>query len=87
MQNENCSPIMKLLRHNDFLNKLQKKAHEYNYYVKIITEENTTSTCTNCGVISNKYLPRVKICEDCGYKIDRDINDAQNILLKSLNLA
>lgn len=82
----NSSDILKLLRHDDFLQHLIVKARIYHCHVKIVTEEHTTKTCTNCGKESNTYNFRLKICKDCGYQIDRDINGARNILIKNLNI-
>ena len=50
-----------------------------------VTEEYTSKTCTKCGWISEKYdKKRVKECENCKQKIDRDINGARNILIKNI---
>ena len=49
-----------------------------------VTEEYTSKTCTKCGKISDKCRNRLKECENCGYKINRDINGARNILIKNI---
>ena len=49
-----------------------------------MTEECTSITCSKCGKISTKYEKRVKNCENCKLKIDRDINGSRNILIKNI---
>ena len=36
--------------------------------------------------MSNIYERRMKECENCKYKIDRDLNGSRNILLKNLDV-
>lgn len=57
---------------------------------------NLTSTCDKtqnsasnrsevikCGSLSKNFNGREKLCDKCGYKINRDVNGARNILLKN----
>jgi transposase len=48
-----------------------------------VTEEYTSQCCSNCGILSNNYNYRLKICPNCDLKIDRDINGSRNILIKN----
>ena len=50
----------------------------------IVTEEYTSKTCTGCGTIKNIGGNKIYKCSKCGLDIDRDINGARNILLKTL---
>lgn len=84
--NKNVKYTLGCLSHFSFRQHLQNKSLEYGCELKIITEEYTSLTCTNCGVISNKYNKRLKICDNCNLCIDRDYNGARNILIKNLNV-
>ena len=51
------------------------------------TDESLTSkACSNCGNMNDK-LGKSKTfnCPTCYYEIDRDINGARNILIKTLD--
>ena len=76
--------VLNMLSHYKFRQHLINKSNEYGCNVKIVTEEDTTQTCTKCGHKSSKYVNRVKNCEKCGYKINRDINGARNIFIKNV---
>ncbi|MCL6495770.1 MAG: transposase [Ignavibacterium sp.] len=41
----------------------------------------SSKTCSNCGSIKDKLslTERVFICEECGYRIDRDFNASINL--------
>jgi len=51
----------------------------------IVDESYTSKTCTKCGE-QNKNLGSSKHfkCSKCGLEIDRDINGARNIYLKTI---
>ncbi len=66
--------------HYNFRQHLFLKGKEYGCEV---TEEYTSKCCTSCGIISETYKKRKKICTNCSYNIDRDINGSRNILLKN----
>ena len=72
--------------HYKFRNRLVQKSREYKTKVIIVNEEYTSKTCGLCGVL-NKKLGDSKIftCPSCKYTIDRDINGARNILIKTLS--
>ena len=53
--------------------------------VSIIEEDFTTKTCTKCGNSKNEVgSKKIFKCSSCGFKCDRDVNAARNILLKNL---
>lgn len=52
--------------------------------LQVVTEEYTSKTCGKCGHMSDKYKNRVKECEKCNNKINRDLNGSRNILLKNI---
>lgn len=67
-----------------FKEKLKYKCNEYKRNLIIINEAYTSKTCTKCGNIkrdlgSNKTYK----CTNCNLIIDRDINAARNIFIKS----
>jgi putative transposase len=75
--------LLNSLSHYKFRQHLLNKAEEYGCSVKIVTEEFTSKCCSNCGILSDKYNYRLKICENCNLKIDRDLNGSRNILIKN----
>lgn len=84
--NRNVKYMLGCLSHYSFKQHLQNKSLEYGCQLKIVTEEFTSKTCTNCGYISDKYNNRIKTCTNCNYSIDRDYNGARNILIKNLHM-
>jgi putative transposase len=71
-------------KHFKYKTKLISKCETYNdVEVFICTEEYTSKTCTNCGVLNNPGSLEIYKCESCNIIIDRDINGARNILLKN----
>ena len=76
--------VLNSLSHYKFRQHLANKCREYGCEMIIVTEEYTSMTCTKCGKISNKCRSRIKECENCRYKINRDVNGARNILIKYL---
>jgi putative transposase len=74
------------LRHYTFRQRLIAKAKLHNYcFVEECTEEYTSKTCTRCGNL--KYdlgSNEMYNCSKCGLRIDRDINGARNIFIKTL---
>ena len=52
---------------------------------KIITEEYTSKTCTDCGKINKNLGGKEEFkCGKCGLEIDRDINTSRNICIKNI---
>ena len=76
--------VLNNLSHYKFKMHLLNKCKEYGSELIEVTEEYTSKTCTNCGTQSTNYSKeRIKECV-CGYKIDRDINGARNIMIKNI---
>ena len=75
--------VLNSLSHYKFKMHLSNKCREYGSELVEATEEYTSKTCTNCGIQSDNYNNRMKKCK-CGYKINRDINGARNILIKNI---
>ena len=84
--NANVKYVLNTLSHYSFRQHLATKSVEYGCIMKVVTEEYTSCTCTKCGHMSNIYERRMKECENCKYKIDRDLNGSRNILLKNLDV-
>ncbi len=84
--NKNVKYVLNQLSHFSFRQHLSNKCEQYGCEMKIVTEEYTSCTCSMCGYMSTNYNEqRIKECNNCHYKIDRDINGARNILLKNLD--
>jgi putative transposase len=78
---------MSLLSHYRFRERLIAKAQLYKEKHIIVTEESYTSkTCTLCGALKKLKGDKVYNCSHCGNKLDRDMNGARNILLKTVLL-
>lgn len=77
--------VLNNLSHYKFKLHLLNKCKEYGSELVEVTEEYTSKTCTCCGIQSQNYdKNRVKQCS-CGFKIDRDINGARNIMIKNIS--
>jgi putative transposase len=77
---------MALSIHHDFWQKLKTTAQDNGTRVYMIGEEFTTKTCGCCGHIQTVGSQRVFNCQQCDLTIDRDLNAARNICLKTLSL-
>ena len=74
------------LCHFKFKQRLQSKANTKSHCeVYIVTEDYTTKTCTNCGVLNDVQGLKKIECKSCKLKYDRDINGGRNIFIKSEN--
>lgn len=73
------------LKHGKFRERLLEKNRMYNKKIIICNEAYTSKTCTNCGW-ENENLKSSKVfnCKECKLVVDRDINGARNILLRTL---
>lgn len=72
--------------HYTFRQKLLEKAREYPWVkIKLVTEEYTSKTCGSCGKLNEKLGSKKRfVCPTCGYRADRDLSAARNILIKSI---
>jgi putative transposase len=77
--------VLNQLRHYKFKQHLANKCNEYGCELKIVTEEYTSQCCSRCGILSDKYINRLKTCLSCNLSIDRDLNGSRNILIKNSN--
>jgi putative transposase len=64
---------------------LQWKGQQAGRCVKIISEVNSSRTCSSCGSLTgpqgvNGLRVRTWMCPECGSTQDRDVNAARNIL-------
>src|SRR5665213_3701008 len=67
---------------------LQSKSQEAGRIVQIVSETDTSRTCSSSGSLSgpqgvNGLRERCWMCCDCGDSHDRDINAAKNILRRA----
>jgi IS605 OrfB family transposase len=65
---------------------LQYKGQQAGRCVHVVSERNTTRTCSSCGSLTgptglDRLAVRVWTCSGCGDTHDRDVNAARNILL------
>lgn len=68
---------------NKFINCLVYKAEDAGRRVILVNPRNTSQMCSRCGKIAHKVKSlsdRVHLCTYCGYKEDRDVNAAINIM-------
>jgi len=73
------------LSHYEFRTKLVKKSKERGVNAMVVNEAWTSKTCTGCGKI-NRGLGGAEEynCSNCTSRIDRDLNGARNILLRTI---
>ena len=72
------------LRHYTFRQRLHHLAKLTGTKVTEVTEEYTSKTCGNCGVVKSNLGGAKKLrCSSCGVCLDRDGNGARNIFIKS----
>jgi putative transposase len=69
-------------------NFLEYKSQRAARTFEVVSERNTSVTCSACGALSgprgvNGLIVRSWICRDCGESHDRDVNAARNILIGS----
>ena len=74
------------LSHYRFEEKLRHVCKRIKTNLLLVPEDYTSKTCGQCGTIK-EHLNAAKIytCCTCGYKEDRDINGARNIMIKTLS--
>jgi putative transposase len=81
--NKKSKFVLNNLSHYKFKQHILNKGKEYGCDIIIVGEEYTSQACGKCGQLSKTYINRIKECESCHHKIDRDINGARNILIKN----
>jgi len=71
---------------NQFLQTLTYKAAEAGRKLGLVNPAYTTQDCYQCSHREKKKISeRVHCCSQCGYKVTRDLNAAQNILALGLD--
>jgi IS605 OrfB family transposase len=71
---------------------LQYKGEHAGRSVKVVSEQNTSRVCSQCGALSGpqglrQLAVRAWTCSGCGEQHDRDVNAARNILARAKMLA
>ena len=69
--------------HFAFRNRIIHKAKKNHSEIILCSEAYTTQTCGGCGLLSHCDGNRIHNCS-CGLSIDRDVNGARNVFLRSL---
>jgi putative transposase len=83
--NNPSKTILCAMSHFTFRTRLISTAKKYNCNIEVVNESYTSKTCGNCGYIKNDLgSNKVYKCDSCNYLIDRDVNGARNIMLKSI---
>lgn len=73
--------------HYEFQQRLLWKAKSSGNRVHIVSEEKTSMTCGGCGLLDrNLGGKEVYDCKGCGWKVDRDLNAARNILIRNMGI-
>lgn len=71
--------------HYMVLEKMKEKSRRYGSNILIVGERYTSKTCGRCGNIKRELRgEEIYKCNKCGIVIDRDINGARNILLRTI---
>lgn len=74
------------LSHYLFRQRLIYKCNQRDVKIRFTTEEYTSKTCTECGTLDYKLgSKKIYNCKKCHLILDRDVNGARNIYLKSLD--
>jgi len=69
---------------NRFVQLLSYKAESAGMQVVKVDPRGTSKTCSQCGEIQDMPLSKREYdCRNCGYREDRDINAARNILIRA----
>ena len=85
-KNRHLNRTILLLKHYTFQKRLEAKCEVRKRNFVLVTEEFTSKTCGNCGNINNNLgSASIFNCDNCRVKIDRDVNGARNVFIKSMN--
>lgn len=72
------------LSHYAFQQKLLGLCNWHGTTLYLVEEDFTTKTCGGCGILLDVGKAKLVLCKECGYRQDRDVHGARNILLKHL---
>lgn len=72
------------LAHYKFKERVKYKASLNNCQVIDCCESYTSKTCTKCGELNNVGSKKIYKCSKCDCHIDRDLNGARNVFIRSL---
>ena len=83
--NKKVKFVLNMLSHYKFKQHLINKGNEYGCVIDVETnEEETTKTCTICGTQEYTIKGRIRECNICGSKINRDESASRNVVLKNV---
>ena len=74
------------LKHGEFMERLKYKCKVTGTGLWIVSEEYTTKSCGNCGLLNNPEVSKKYKCTKCKLKVGRDTNAARNILIKNISM-
>jgi len=81
----NMKELSYKLRFYEFRQRLKYKCEAKGVNYKIINEAYTSKVCTNCGSYKKELKnDRIYNCRKCKTILDRDLNGARNILIKTM---
>lgn len=85
MMNRKINRDLFQLKHYTFLERLKSKCRMIDGCNLIVcTEEYTSKTCGNCGILNDIGSREMYDCKGCFYRVDRDINGSRNIMIKCI---
>jgi transposase len=73
------------LKHYMFRSRLESKCILRGCSMIVNTEEYTSKTCGRCGNINEVGSKDIFTCNKCKLSVDRDVNGARNIYIKTIN--
>lgn len=83
--NKHSKNIAKMMSLYVFRERLKYKCSITDTKYKLVDEHYTSKMCTNCGYVKeNLGSNKIFKCEHCGIKLNRDINGARNMFIKSI---
>jgi putative transposase len=83
--NKKTKAVLNQLSHYKFRQHLINKGNEYGCEIEVVTENETTMTCTFCGTKGEYEIKgRTRECHVCEKKCNRDNVGARNILIKNI---